>query len=131
MKKLFFLLILSLLLLQCGAPKQTTDITKKPVTIANDSLEYDIVIVDIGFDHYLNTIAKPMNFYSQTYYEQKNRLYVTAWNQRVRTSRTGKWSQVFENEIDYDVKINYGIELNYKLYNYFKFVEQQYQIKLY
>jgi hypothetical protein len=131
MKKLLFLLILSLLVIQCKTSKSAVAVDTKPITIANDSLEYDIIIIDIGFDSYLNTIAKPMNFYSQDYYEQKNRFYVPAWNHRVRTSRTGKWSQVSENEIDYDFKINYGLEVNYKLFNYFKFVEHQYNIKLY
>ncbi len=131
MKNILILLILSFLLFQCKVPMNTASTKEKPVTIANDSLEYDIIITDIGFDKYLYTIAKPKNFYSQDYYEQKNRFYVPAWNHKVRTSRTGKWTQVFENEIDYDYKINYGLEVNYKLYNYFKFVEYNYRIKLY
>ena len=32
---------------------------EKPVVIANDSLEYEIIILDIGFTLYLNTMPGP------------------------------------------------------------------------
>lgn len=130
MKNLLILLVFSFVLFQCKSTKTTTQPTKQSVEIAKDSIEYDVIITDIGFEKYLITIAKPMNFYSQDYYESKNRLYVPIYNQHVRTSRTGKWSQIFEQEIDYDPKTNYGLEVNYKLYNYFKFIEYTYKIKL-
>ncbi len=130
MKNVFYLLMMSFLLLQCKSLQSTTTSAEKPLTIAQDSLTYDVIIFDVGFESYLNTIAKPMNFYSQDYYELKNSLYVLSWNYRVRTSRQGHWSQVFESEIDYDSNINYGLEVNYKLYNYFKFIEYKYKIKI-
>ncbi|MDP3353409.1 MAG: DUF6146 family protein [Flavobacteriaceae bacterium] len=129
MKKLLFIAFVGFLLFQCKTPQPTTTQTDSKFTLAKDSIEYDVIVTDIGYDLYLNTIAKPMNFYSQDYYEQKNRLYVPIWNSRVR-STSSKWRNVFEQEIDYDYSINYGLEVNYKLYNYFKFIEYTYKIKL-
>lgn len=122
--------LVGLLLFQCKTPQPTIPQTDSKVAIAKDSIAYDVIVTDIGYDLYLNTIAKPMNFYSQDYYEQKNRLYVPIWNSRVRTS-SRKWSHVFEREIEYDFTIDYGLEVNYKLYNYFKFIEYTYKIKLF
>jgi len=98
-----------------------------PVRIANDSLEYEITIIDIGFNSYLAT-AKPMSYYSIDYLEHKNALYVTLWNDRYRSSFR---PNIYENEIDYKPNIHYGLEVNYKLYNYFKFVEKKYGEKFY
>jgi hypothetical protein len=131
MKNLLFLLLLSFILFQCKIPQTTTQTSKQSVEIAKDSIEYDVIVTDIGFEKYLYTIAKPINFYSQDYYEQKNRLYVPMYNQRVRTASSSKWSAVFEQEIDYDPSIDYGLDVNYKLYNYFKFIEYTYKIKIY
>ena len=93
---------------------------EKPVIIANDSLEYEIIILDIGFTLYLNTIARPMNYYSQNYLENKNNIYVINWNMRaLNPSRFD--SSIYGNVIEYTTQVNYGLEVNYKLFNYFQF----------
>ncbi len=130
MKQLLVLLVIGLMVIQCKTTQQQSNVVPVKVAIENDSIEYDIIVTDIGYERFLLTIAKPMEFYSKEYYELKNRLYVPLYNQQVRTARTGKWSQIFEQEIEYDPTIDYGLELNYKLYNYFKFIEYTYKIKL-
>ena len=97
------------------------------VVIANDSLEYEIIIMDQGFQTYLNSIAKPMWYYSESYYIIKNKFYVTEWNIRVREPYRYQ-PAIYEQRIDYDPNANYGMEVNYKLYNYFKFVEYKYKV---
>ena len=130
MKTIFYFAAIGLFIVGCSSTtKSTTKETKPPkevVRIANDSLEYEIIITDIGFETYLNTIAKPMNFYSQEYYETKNRFYVTEWNIRAQNPLRYR-SDIYENQIDYDFNVDYGLEVNYKLYNYFKFVEHKYR----
>ena len=130
MKTIFYYVALGLLIAACSSTTKTatkeTNNSKEVVRIANDSLEYEIIIMDIGFDSYLHTIAKPMNFYSQEYYENKNRFYVTEWNIRARNPLRYR-SDIYENQIDYDFNVDYGLEVNYKLYNYFKFVEFKYK----
>lgn len=102
---------------------------EKPVIISNESLEYEIIIIDIGFTLYLNTIAKPMNYYSLKFLENKNTTYVTNWN--IRALNPSKYnSSIYENVIEYSPQMNYGLEVNYKLFNYFQFAEQKYNIRL-
>ncbi|HCE54463.1 MAG TPA: hypothetical protein DER05_05420 [Lutibacter sp.] len=130
MKTILYYFTIGLLISACTSTTKTatqnTDTSKEVVRIANDSLEYEIIIMDIGFETYLNTIAKPMNFYSQEYYENKNRFYVTEWNIRALNPLRYR-KDIYENQIDYDFNVDYGLEVNYKLYNYFKFVEYKYK----
>ncbi|GGG96407.1 hypothetical protein GCM10011416_12700 [Polaribacter pacificus] len=131
LKTYFFLAISSLLIASCGSytQKKSTNIKEEPVVIANDSLEYQIIIIDQGFTNYLKSIARPMNFYSQNFLESKNKFYVIEWNNRARNP-TRYNANIYENIIDYESNINYGLEVNYKLYWYFKFAEQKYRMKL-
>jgi len=131
MKQLFYHLAIGLFIISCASTTKniTTANTNLPdgaIRIANDSLEYELIIIDPGFETYLLTIAKPANFYSQSYYENKNRFYVTEWNIRAQNPMRFN-SSIYENIIDYDFCIDYGLEVNYKLFNYFKFVEYKYK----
>lgn len=130
MKTLFYYVAIGLFVAACSSTTKTAtkegNLEQEVVRIANDSLEYEIIIMDIGFETYLNTIAKPMNFYSQEYYETKNRFYVTEWNIRAQNPLRYR-SDIYENQIAYDFNVDYGLEVNYKLYNYFKFVEHKYR----
>lgn len=134
MKRLQYLLALlisGLLLWTCASsPSKTTSSEKEePVVIANDSLEYEIIIIDPGFTAYLNSIAKPEGFYSQSYLENKNQLYVVNWNYRAQNPLQFN-PNIYENVIDYSPHINYGYEVNYKLFNYFEFAQQKYRMTL-
>ncbi|QMU65351.1 MAG: hypothetical protein GKR88_14340 [Flavobacteriaceae bacterium] len=108
---------------------ETKSKKEEPVVIANDSLEYEIIIIDVGFNTYLNTIAKPPGYHNQTYLELKNRNYVIAWNYRARN--IPRFNEgIYENEINYDPSIDYGYDVNYKLFNYFEFAQRKYNIRL-
>ena len=126
-----------LLLTSCGLSKNTSEIndvsnykTLELQTLDDNDEEYDIIIMDSGYDTFLLT-QRPMNFYSQQYYENWNRYYVMDWNQKVQMSlyHTPKYQQVFDMYINYESQIDYGLEVNYKLYNYFMFVEKRYGVK--
>ncbi len=135
MKSLVTVFLILIFIVGCNSTINTTqtnntNLPEGAVRIANDSLEYEITIIDIGFESYLNSIAKPANFYSQSYYETKNIFYVSEWNIRAQNPLRYN-SSIYENVIDYNFNINYGLDVNYKLYNYFKFVEYKYKVKLY
>lgn len=132
LKPIFYLLSITLFI-ACGSYSNTTSkttiIKEDPVIIANKALEYEIIIIDLGFTSYLNSIAKPMSYHSQTYLQNKNRIYVTVWNSRAQNPQRYN-SSIYENVIEYETNVNYGLEVNYKLYWYFKFAEQKYKMRL-
>lgn len=135
MKNLIYtFLVLSLFVFSCGTQQNTiasTDEAQKeePVRIANDSLEYEVIIMDIGFSTYLNTIARPMSFYSNEFLRSRNIFYVTEWNSRARNPTMFN-PNIYENIIDYQTHIDYGLEVNYKLFWYFQFAQRKYNMKL-
>ena len=83
MKKLLFILCVLAILLSCTSKKPNvvnTEITKivqnDTIRIANDTLEYEVIIIDPGFTTWLNSVARPRNFYSLPFLENKNYLFV-------------------------------------------------------
>jgi len=95
----------------------------------NEEDEYDIIVFDPQYDVYLNTTAKPKNFYSENYYKNKNRFYVNEWN--LRHSQPFSYDpDLYAVHIDYQPNVDYGLTLEYKLYNFFKFIEWKYKVNL-
>jgi hypothetical protein len=130
-KQLVLLFSIGIFLWACGASPIKNDTTQKeePVVIANDSLEYQVIIFDIGFNSFLNSVAKPEGFYSQPYLEARNRAWVINWNNRARNPHQFN-ANIYENIIDYQATIDYGYEVNYKLFNYFLFAQRKYKMNL-
>ncbi len=92
-----------------------------------DSVEYELIVMDPGYEAFLAT-QKPMEFYSQHYYESWNHRYVMEWNSR--HSQPLAYGGMYETYIDYSPHIDYGLELNYKLYYYFRFFEMKNGVNL-
>lgn len=99
------------------------------VTITNDELEYEIIIIEPGFNFWLLSTARPEGFYSQQYMETRNYQYVIEWNQRVMQPSLYR-PDLYEMQIDYQPNIDYGYEVNYKLYNYFIYFQLTYNQRL-
>jgi hypothetical protein len=129
MKKIFFItiVILGILSTECFSQKGKGNFVKNDKESGKDSLEYSLIIIDPGFEFWLAT-QHPVNFYSQSYYESKNRLDVTIWNQRFTSTID---NELYDNYIDYNPGIDYGIDLNYKLYYYFRYFEIKNNVILY
>ena len=99
------------------------------VSIANDDLEYEIIIIEPGFNSWLASRARPEGYYSQQYLENRNYQYVIEWNQRVLQPQRFN-SNLYEMQIDFQNGIDYGYEVNYKLYNYFIYFQLTYKQRL-
>ncbi len=99
------------------------------VRIASDSTEYEIIIIDPGFNFWLASIARPEGYYSQTFLENRNQILVTNWNQRALQPFRYD-TNLYELQIDYNPTIDYGYEVNYKLYNYFVYFQRKYNQRL-
>ena len=130
MKNLLFLFILMLCLIGCNTTSKTIAKDKDEtavksndtVRITNEDAEYEIIIIEPGFNFWLESRAKQRGFYSQSYLESRNQIYVIEWNNRVNQPQRFD-PNLYELRIDYDTRIDYGYEVNYKLYYYFMFPE--------
>lgn len=139
MKKCISILIVLLTIVACSTTSQniastdTVSASNKKINdtirIANDSLEYEVIIIDNGFSTWLASRAYPRNYYSLQYLENKNYLYVTEWNNRVLQPQ--RYSpRLYEMSIDYRPDIHYGYEVNYLIYNYMIYFQNTYKQKL-
>ncbi len=111
-------------------PKKELAITENDtVTIANEELEYEIIIIEPGFNAWLVSRAQQRGFYSQQFLETRNNIYVIEWNQRVLQPQRFN-PNLYELRIDYQQNIDYGYEVNYLLYNYFIYFQMTYNQRL-
>jgi hypothetical protein len=99
------------------------------VRIANDSLEYEVIIIDPGFSTWLASVASPRGFHSLSYLENKNQIYISEWNNRVMQPQRYP-SNLYEMTINYDYGISYGYEVNYLIYNYMIYFQNTFKQKL-
>ncbi|WP_339652396.1 DUF6146 family protein [uncultured Maribacter sp.] len=134
------ILIFGITLIRCGSTKEPLSISNDEkiafeqevgdtITISSDKTEYEIIIIEPGFYSWLNSIAKPEGYYSQSFLENRNYLMVLEWNQRVLQPMQYN-PNLYELQIDYDQNIDYGYKVNYQLYNYFIYFQRKYNQRL-
>ncbi len=135
MKNLFFIILFISTLVCCTGSKNpsmdsetanTKQYEEKPLRIANDSLEYEIIITDIGFPRFLNT-QPPESYYDISFLERKNNFYVAEYNRRVLNNRYSR--DLYPQRIEYDFTTHYGKEVNYLLFQYFRYFSREYNQK--
>ena len=146
MKKIGYVLVLAsflTLVASCGSSKETIDISDisdvereafsqvqgDTINIANEKTEYQIIIIEPGFNIWLQGVAQPKGYYSQSFIENRNLIMVMEWNRRVLQPNQFD-PNLYEQQIDYRHGIDYGYEVNYKLYNYFIYFQRKYQQRL-
>ncbi len=133
MKNILLIAILSFLCYSCGTGSTTlnngtaTTTEKDTIRIANDSLEYQIIIVEPGFDSWLAS-QPPRGFYGQAKLEASNIQFVTEYNSRVLHPNNYS-PNLYTEQINYDPTVDYGYEVNYLLYNYFEFFKKKFNQK--
>ena len=128
------------LLGNCGTSKKAVNITddekqtftavgNDTVTIGSEESNYEIIIIEPGFNRWLLSIAQPRGYYSQSFLETRNRIFVIEWNNRVLLA--GQYSPLlYEMQINYDLATDYGYEVNYQLYNYYIYFQRKYKQRL-
>ena len=129
MKNLIFLLVFFAATVSCQPRKSIID----PETSAvmkpekNDDGEWDLTVIDTQYDYFLNAIAKPMGFYTESYLKNRNTFLVSEWNSYYYS---GKYRNIIESSIDYNPQENYGIKFEYKLYQVFAYVYWKYGLRM-
>jgi len=138
MKKIIYILLVSVFIINCNTSKTQT--SKKDerleslkqndtVKIANEAIEYEIIIIEPGFNFWLASRARQRGYYTQQFLENRNIFYVMEWNQRVLQPQRYD-TNLYELQIDYQQGIDYGYEVNYVLYNYFIYFQLTYKQRL-
>ena len=97
--------------------------TKKYQEELGSQEEYDLAVLDLGYESFL-AMQPAAATYSLDYLENKNRQYVSVWNQRVLSGNP----DIYEMPIDYEDKTYYGLDFEYKLFMFFKFMEDKHKI---
>lgn len=129
-----------LMVTSCGTQKEAMNVSeneeqifnsedKQAVEIADEKTEYEIIIIEPGFYTWLNSIARPSGYYSQSWLENRNQILVQNWNLRVLQPRQFD-PNLYLWQIDYDWQVDYGYDVNWKLYNYFIYFQRKYNQRL-
>jgi hypothetical protein len=134
MRQLFPIILLATII-GCSVQEKTTDrslndseIGNDTIRIANDSLEYEIIILEPGFNAWLAT-QRPRGYYGQTFLEQRNKIFVTNYN--IRANNPSQFGpDLYPQQINYEFNVDYGYEVNYLLYNYFLYFQEKYRQRL-
>jgi len=135
MKNVFILLAI-IIFANCSAQKKNPEsraiepieTTYDTIRIVNEKVEYEIIILELGFESWLVT-QRPITYYENEILAVKNYMMVVEWNNRVIQPFRYD-SMLYEQLIDYQPNIDYGMEVNYLLYMYFRFFQQKYNQRL-
>lgn len=127
MKTIVALIIVLFAIVGCDSSKRmaAADPSTKgsdTIRIANEELEYEVIIFEPGFNSWLASVARPRGYYSESFLEERNRLYVMEYNNRVLQPLRFN-AGLYEMQINYDSNIRYGYEVNYLLYNYLTYFQ--------
>lgn len=107
----------------CRNPNPVIVITTKDSNYIKE--EYKLIITDLGYESFL-AMQPSAGTFSISYLQNKNKQYVSIWNNRVLTGNP----EIYESSIDYDSRTYYGLDFEYKLFMFFKFIEHKYSISL-
>ena len=89
----------------------------------NDTITYELIIFDLGFNSWYIRESRPADFYSQPFLERWNKILTDQWNQLLHSSRRRDCAP--ELYLDYDPHIDYGMPFNHELFYYFKYTHQK------
>ena len=136
-KSIYIIAIIICVIVGCRTSKSVVVEKEKPtgiksdtIRIANDKLEYEVIIIDPGFSSWLISNAQPRNYHSQSYLESKNQIWISEWNNRVLQPM--RYSpNLYEMTIDYTPSLDYGYEVTYLIYNYLVYFQNTYKQKLF
>jgi Family of unknown function (DUF6146) len=133
MKLIVFIISILIFVISCKTKSIEAKDNSKPIfgdtiKIANEELEYEVIIIDVGFGTWLNSRAFPRGYHSESFLENKNIFFVGEWNRRCLDSRFDR--NLYEMQINYDNSIRYGYEVNYLIYNYMVYFQNTFNQQL-
>ncbi|CAM3555495.1 DUF6146 family protein [Flavobacterium saliperosum] len=112
------------------AENKTDKTLSDTVRIVNKELEYEVTIIDPGFNSWLQSTARPRGYYTQSHLESRNIPWIIEWNNRARSPKNSRDRELFLMEVNYQNGIDYGYEVNYLIYNYLVYFQIKNNIRL-
>lgn len=112
--------------LSCSKSLKTVAGNSQTDSLQSDTAEYELLVFNTDYESWLMTHGKNIDFHSKSHYELRNAMYVSLWNANYMSNPTGP----FHFYIEYNTNEDYDKELEYRLYYYFKYVEDLYNIKI-
>ncbi len=136
MRSTIFFIFLLAIIFSCKPNKSVSSInttsnsesTIDTIRIQNEELEYEIIILEVGFEAWLAT-QRPMEYYTKSILANQNKFYVMEWNRRASFPAANN-HLLYAQIIDYQFHIDYGLEVNYLLNMYFEFFQKKYKQRL-
>ncbi|HRT33797.1 MAG TPA: DUF6146 family protein [Bacteroidales bacterium] len=125
-----FFTLLTLLAISCSSQRNLSANMTGRVAIhdtipVEDTVEYELIVFDPGFESWLISNPHSQHMYSNEYLQNMNYQYVIAWNYLY-----SRGDPRVESYLDYDPTVKYNYDFNYKLFMYFKYFEETNRIKL-
>lgn len=126
---IIILLFISFFLISCFISRQSRNkegvIGMKSPSDSSDTTEYELIVMDPGFDYWFSSRSFMRNQYSNEYLRSANNIYAQEWNRRYSMG-----DRRINSYINYDPFTKYNFEFNYKLFMYFKYFEEVHRVKL-
>ena len=127
MKKLLLFGIILFSAWSCTQQKGLTKSQRPQPSITEDNTEYNILIIDPGFDRwYMMRYSSSMDR-SNEFYKSMNNIGAQNWNDFYNR---GKYPKVIGSYLSYNPSIDYGLDVNRRLYWYFKYIEENFRIRI-
>jgi hypothetical protein len=121
MKSILGLTVFTFLLFGCTTSNRTLKVQDENlIDITRHEEEYELIVLDPGFDTWFMTTWSPAKDRSKEYYAHWNQRYVTEWNYKAARPHSSKF---FDSMIQYDPTVDYGMGIERKLYYYFRWVD--------
>ena len=128
MRSLWITVFVPLLFWGCAGTQPHVMITSENIIpVTEDKTEYEIDIIDPGFNTWFLTQWNQAKDNSYKFYDTWNDRYVQAWNFKATHPR---YSNFFTSTINYDINEDYVMEVSRKLYYYFTYIEKELNIPI-
>lgn len=118
------------IIISCSGPKSAVEIKDNKGTatkMETDSIQHEMETFDSAFDTWYKIHNNPALYRSESYYENWNRQYVTAWNENARDPRKSKF---FEPIVGWEPGVDYEFKIDHELFYYFQYVENVLKIQI-
>ena len=130
MKKLLLMFLIIGSVSACTSLNTTEQEKKESVALKpekDEDGEWDLEVIDTQYNYFLNAVAQPMSYYTESTLKARSRILVNEWNAHFVS---GRYQDIIQSQIEYNPEEKYGLKFEYKLYQVFAYVQWKYKLRL-